>query len=496
MAAVLLAKLCAPRSGNLQIELVESDAIATIGVGEATIPAIKQFNRLAGLSETEFLRATQATFKLGIEFSGWGAPDQAYIHGFGKIGQDMGWLRLHAYWLKMRGTGRVSDRFADYSINTAAACQNRFTVPRPDLTKSPLREIAYAYHFDAALYARFLRRHAEALGVTRTEGTVREVGLHAENGFVERLVLENGAVVSGDLFLDCTGMRGLLIEKTLKTGFEDWSHWLPCDRAVAAPCAYGGDKRTQMTPYTRSIARPAGWQWRIPLQHRIGNGHVYASRHMSDDEACAILMRHLDGEALAEPHLIPFRTGRRLKMWSRNVVAIGLAGGFMDPLESTSIHLVQSGLLRLISLFPDSGFSETARDAYNAHSRFEYERIRDFLIAHYHLNGRDEPMWRACRGMTIPESLKARLDLFRASGRFFKDADELFADESWIQVLLGQGLIPEAYDPFVDLYDEAAIMSYLNNIRDVIRSCVAGMSNHADYIAAHCAAETETTSCA
>jgi tryptophan halogenase len=511
MSAAMLAKLS---KNSLAIELVESEEIGTIGVGEATIPAIKKFNHLLELDETDFIRQTQATFKLGIEFTGWGQADSRYIHGFGKIGQDLGWLRTHQYWLKMRGTGKVSDVFADYSINTAAAYANRFLRARPDMKASPLNDIAYAYHFDAGLYAQYLRRYAENLGVKRTEGRIVKVNQRATDGFIEGVALESGKVVEGDLFIDCSGMRALLIEQTLGAGFEDWSHWLPCDRAVAVPCSFERSDAVQatshqlgralrlpqvgeptigksalLTPYTRSIARPAGWQWRIPLQHRIGNGHVFASRFMSDDEATAILMDNLDGEALADPRVIRFRTGKRRKVWDKNVVAVGLASGFMEPLESTSIQLVQSVVMRLIAFFPDMDFAPAQRHTFNALVDEEYRDIRDFLIAHYKLTTRDDtPMWRQCRDMDIPDALRERLALWKAAGRFFKKGEELFADESWIQVLIGQGLIPERYDPFVDLRSEDEIVKYLNNISSVIGKCVTAMPIHADYIEATCKA--------
>jgi tryptophan halogenase len=475
MAAALFSRL-AP---NLEIRLVESDEIGTIGVGEATIPAIKTFNRVAGIDEGEFMRATNASFKMGIEFAGWNGPGSSYIHGFGKIGQDLGWLRMHHYWVKMRGTGKVSDSLADYSINTAAAYANKFMRSRPDMPESPLRDIAYAYHFDAGLYAKFLRGQAEARGVVRTEGKVVSTQLRAMDGFVESLTLNSGEVIAGDLFLDCSGMRGLLIEQVLNTGFDDWSHLLPCDRAVAVPCESAGE----FLPYTRSIAQPAGWQWRIPLQHRIGNGHVFCSRHMSEDEAIGLLMNSLDGKALADPRVIRFQTGKRRKSWNKNVVAIGLSGGFLEPLESTSIHLIQSHLLRLISLFPDTSFDPRVVDEFNAQSDFEYSRVRDFIIAHYLLNSRDEPMWQACRAIEVPDSLKRKLDNFASAGRIFKDGEELFGEESWIQVLIGQGLIPESYDPFVDLQPEERIVKYLNDIAAVIAKCLAVMPAHGDYVA-------------
>ena len=482
MAATLLAKL-AP---NLEIRLIESEEIGTVGVGEATIPAIKTYNRLAGVDETAFMKATNATFKLGIEFAGWGdGPASTYIHGFGKIGQDLGWLRMHQYWLKMRGTGQVSDDFADYSINTAAAYDNRFMRARNDMGASPLREIAYAYHFDAGLYARFLRGLAESRGVVRTEGKIVDVRLRAQDGFVESLVMESGEIIEGELFLDCSGFRAVLIGQALGVGYEDWTHWLPCDRAVAVPCAFGGDVSKLMTPYTRSTARAAGWQWRIPLQNRIGNGHVYASAFTSDDEATRILLDNLDGEPLAEPRHLRFTTGKRRVGWHKNVVAVGLSSGFLEPLESTSIHLIQSAALRLVALMPDSDFAPATLKEYNTQFDFEMERVRDFIIAHYHLTPRPEALWAQCRDMALPDTLREKLDVFAAAGRVFKVKDELFAEESWIQVLLGQGLIPQAYDPFVDLESEARIVQYLNDIQSVIAKCVKLMPAHAAFVAEH-----------
>ena len=481
MAAALLSRLYGAR---LAITLVESREIGTIGVGEATIPAIKLYNRLVGLEENDFLAATRGTFKLGIEFVDWSALGSRYIHGFGRIGQELGWLRTHQYWLKMQALGRAAD-LSDYSINTAAAVANRFSPARPDLPDSPLRDIAYAYHFDASLYAQVLRSRAEAQGVVRLEGRIVGSALDPLTGHVRAVRMENGREVEGELFIDCSGLRGLLIEEALKTGYEDWSHWLASDRAVAVPCA----SVTPVTPYTRSTARDSGWQWRIPLQHRIGNGIVYASDYMSDDAATAQLMAHLDGEPLAEPRLIRFTTGKRRRIWNRNVVAIGLASGFLEPLESTSIHLIQSNLLRLVALFPDRSFRKAEIDLFNEQADHEYACTRDFIIAHYKLTARDDtPYWRRNRDLAVPESLQRKLDLFASAGRVFRENDELFAEESWIQVLLGQGLMPASYDPGVDIRSEAEIEAYLDNVRRVIARCVTTMPSHGDYVAAHCAA--------
>ncbi len=488
MTAALISRLL-PQTGAypLDITLVESDDIGTIGVGEATIPAIKRFNELLEIDEVEFMKFTRATFKLGIQFEGWGWADNSYVHGFGKIGHDLGWLRMHQYWLKMRGTGRVSDDFGHYSINTAAAVENRFLRARQDMQNSPFKDVGYAYHFDAGLFARYLRTYGESRGVTRVEGKIHNVELNAETGFVEAVHLENGTSVGGELFIDCSGLRALLIDGAMKSSFEHWDDWLPCDRAVAMPCAHGAPLR----PYTRSIVTGAGWQWRIPLQHRMGNGHVYSRRFMSDDEAIAILKGSLDGAPLGDPRLIRFHTGMRRLQWKRNVVAIGLSGGFLEPLESTSIHLIQSAALRLINMWPDKRFARATSDEYNAQAQFDYERIRDFIIAHYKVSGRDDtPMWRYCRDMDIPETLRRKLDVFAEMGRVFKERDELFAEESWIQVLIGQGLMPRTYDPCVDVQSEDRIVAYLNDITDVVRKCVDHMPSHEEFIAAFCPSDT------
>ncbi len=481
MTAAALAKIL---KGSVNITLVESDEIGTIGVGEATIPMIQRFNQVLEIDEDEFLRETQGTFKLAIEFVDWGAPGERYMHGFGRIGQALGTVPFDQYWQKLYQAGRAAD-LAEYSITRVAASRNRFVRPVTEAGNSPLAEIAYAFHFDASLYARYLRRYAEARGVQRVEGRVEEVMLRGSDGFVDSLVLAGGARVAGDFFIDCSGFRGLLIEQALKTGYEDWSHWLPCDRAVAVPCA----SVTPLTPYTRSTARTAGWQWRIPLQHRIGNGHVFCSRFMSEDEATGILLANLDGEALAEPRTLRFVTGMRRKAWNRNVVAVGLAGGFMEPLESTSIHLIQTAIARIVEFFPSAQMQDADVDEYNRQSRFEFERIRDFLILHYHLTRRDDsPFWRQCRAMEIPETLQRKMALYRSQGRIVRENNELFAEVGWLQVMHGQGLRAQAHHPLADLIDEAETESYLQGVRDVVRQCAEVMPPHAEFIARHCQA--------
>ncbi|ESQ84162.1 tryptophan halogenase [Asticcacaulis sp. AC466] len=487
MTAALLSKLLL---GRFQITLIESEDIGTIGVGEATIPAIKVFNQLLDLDEVEFLKATQGTFKLGIEFVNWRDKGHSYIHGFGKIGVDLMWLHTHQFWLKMFPKGGVKD-FDHYGLNTLAARRNRFKMRRPD-DSPPMSDMDYAYHFDASLYARHLRGLSERREVRRIEGRITQVVLRPDNGYIDSVVLENGQAVGGDLFIDCSGMRGLLIGEALGVGYEDWNHWLLNDRAYAVPCAHrgtGAGVSESLTPYTRSIAHASGWQWRIPLQHRIGNGHVYSSAYLSDDEAATTLLKNLDGQALADPRQVRFRPGKRQRAFEKNCVAIGLSGGFLEPLESTSIHLIQTGILRLLALFPGQSFDARDIAEYNAQTDFEYRDVRDFIIAHYKVTDReDTPYWAYLKHMDIPDSLAQRIELFRSSARFFKhSAAELFHEESWVQVLLGQGL-DMRYDPMVDMIPEDQITAYLRDIEEVISEYADGMPIHADFIARYCKA--------
>jgi tryptophan halogenase len=470
--------------GRYQIRLVESDEIGIVGVGEATIPMIQRFNQVAGIDETEFLKATNGTFKLAVEFVNWGKLGDRYMHGFGRLGQDLWMVGFEQYWHKMRALGKARP-LADYSITRCAARVNKFMPPRADLANSPLNDIAYAYHFDASLYARHLRKLSESRGVERIEGKIVQVTQREGDGHVEAVVLESGQRVEGELFIDCSGFRGLLIEQTLKTGYEDWSHWLPCDRALAVPC----EPVAAITPYTRATAHKSGWQWRIPLQNRIGNGHVYSSRHISDDEAAAVLLANLDGKPLADPRMVKFTTGMRKLSWNKNVVAIGLSSGFLEPIESTSIHMIQAAVSQLIDFFPDQGFSQTDIDEFNRQSRFHYERIRDFIILHYHLNQRDDAeFWKACAHMAIPDTLKHKMDLYRTHGRIHRFNSELFTEVAWLQVMEGQNLHPESYHPLVDVQDEAAIAEYMEGIADVIAKCVDVMPGHAEFVARTCAA--------
>jgi tryptophan 7-halogenase len=474
MTAAALARFLGP---DAAIALVESDEIGTVGVGEATIPAIRLFNQALGLDEDEFIRATQGSFKLGIQFVDWLEPGHVYTHAFGPTGRELGLLPFHHYWLRARASGKAQP-FGAYSPNAAAARADRFgRTDRP--AGAALADQPYAFHFDAALYAAHLRRYAEGRGVTRHEGRIADVALDGGTGAVASVRLADGRDLAADLFIDCSGFRGLLIEGALAAGYEDWSHWLPCDRALAVPCA----GVAPLTPYTRSTAREAGWQWRIPLQHRIGNGYVYCSRFLSDDEAAATLLANLDGEALADPRPLRFVTGRRRAFWSRNVVAIGLASGFMEPLESTSIHLVQTAVLRLLAFLPGAGFSPADTAEYNRQTALEYERIRDFLILHYHANRRPGAFWAACRDMALPDSLAGRLDLFRAEGRLFRRDDELFTEAGWAQVLIGQDVRPRAWHPLADRLSADELAGFLATLQRLADAHAAALPSHDETLA-------------
>jgi tryptophan halogenase len=483
MTAAALAKSF---GGLLEVTLVESEEIGIIGVGESTVPHLRDFNSLLEIREADFVRQTKGTFKLGIQFNDWRRIGDSYIHGFGTIGRSLGLLDFHQYWLKARKLGVAKD-IGHYSINTLAAPQGRFAVSPADAPpNSPLADIVHAYQFDAGLYARYLRTYAEGRGARRIEGKVVEVKQNGASGFVESVRLESGTTVAGDLFIDCSGFRALLIGGTLRSGFQDWTRWLPLDRAIAVPC----EKVEPPTPYTRVTAHDAGWQWRIPLQHRTGNGYVYSSRFISDDAAGAALLKRLDGKPLADASKpIRFTAGKREKLWDKNVVAIGLAGGFLEPLESTAIYLAQSGIFRLVQLFPRRDFDPSLERTYNAQAQFEFERIRDFLILHYCATERDDSeLWRYCRNMSIPDSLREYIELFADAGRFYRNGTELFAATSWVQVMLGQGITPRGYHPAVDWVSEADLKAFVEGTEKIIARCVAGMPRHEDFIARHCAA--------
>ncbi|MGO1304584.1 MAG: tryptophan halogenase family protein [Sphingomonas parapaucimobilis] len=463
---------------GLSITLVESDAIGTVGVGEATIPPIRLFNQTLGIDEAEFLRETKGSFKLGIEFIGWGREGHRYFHPFGTHGKSFDLVAVHQHWLAAGGPAS-GVAFDDLSMAWGAGKRGRFAQPMAD-PRSVASTFDYAYHFDAGLYARFLRRYAEARGVVRVEGKIAGHTLEAMRGHVASVTLDDGRVLADDLFVDCSGFRGLLIEEALGTGYEDWTHWLPCDRAVAAPCETGGDG---LTPYTRSTAREAGWQWRIPLQHRTGNGYVYCSRHISDDQAAATLMANLDGKALGDPRFLHFTTGRRKLMWNRNVVAIGLSSGFMEPLESTSIHLIQAGIAKLLAYFPTRAFAAAGIEEYNRVAITEYERIRDFLILHYKLTERtDAPLWRECAGMPIPDTLAMKIAHFRESGRLVARDMDLFGPASWAAVHLGQFNMPEGLDPLLAYADPAQSRGFVGKLASAIGQMAESMPSHEQWL--------------
>ncbi len=474
IAAAALARLLGPL---LDIILVESDEIGTIGVGESTIPTARTFHHLLAVDERAFMRDTKSSFKLGIAFENWGAIGDRYIHSFGQIGKSTWMGDFQHLWLHARAAGHAGD-IGDYCLELRAAEAGKFAT-------SEKATINYAYHLDASAYARFLRRFSEELGVKRVEGRIEGVAQHPETGFIEALVLASGERLEGDLFIDCTGFRGLLIEQVLKAGYEDWSHWLPTDSGLAVQTASVGPA----VPYTRAIAHDAGWQWRIPLQHRVGNGLVYCSEYLSDDEARARLLAGVEGEVLIEPRLIRYRTGRRRKVWDRNCIAFGLSSGFVEPLESTSIHLIMIGATRLAQLFPFGGFNQALIDRYNDLASRELEGVRDFIILHYKLTERDDsPFWRRCREMDVPESLARRIALFRDNGLAYQDAHDLFRIDSWVQVMLGQRLEPRAYHQLGRLMRPEQLRQALDDLRANIAKAVARMPAHQAFLESYCGA--------
>ncbi len=462
----------------LEITLIESDEIGTIGVGEATIPPIRTFHKLLQIDEQEFMRATAATFKLGIGFENWARIGDQYIHSFGRNGKPTWMCEFHNFWLRSLELG-IKSELGDYCFELQAAKHGKFAT-------GPNVDINYAYHFDAGQYAKFLRRFSEARGIKRVEGKIQEVRQHPESGYIESVVLQSGTVVAGDLFIDCTGFRGLLIEQTLGTGYEDWSHWLPCDSAAAMQTTLTGPA----PPFTRSIAHDAGWRWCIPLQHRVGNGLVYSSKFISDEAAKAQLLAAVDGTPVNQPRVLRFQTGRRRKVWNKNVVALGLASGFIEPLESTSIHLMMIGVTRLMHLFPFSGVDEALAEEFNAQSRIEMEKTRDFIVLHYHVTEReDSAFWQHCRHMKIPDSLEHRIQLFRENAYAFQGDSELFRVDSWSQVLLGQRVSPKSYHHFARAMDAGELTRYLADFRQAIGQTVARMPVHQDFVNNYCRAE-------
>ena len=472
MSAALLKRVLGK---ELDIELVESEDIGIIGVGEATIPPIQLANAVLGLDEADFLRETKSTIKVAIRFENWCRQGDSYYHTFGAPGRSQAFCHFHHFWTRAQLAGYESNLW-DYDLNYLCAEANKFAKLQ---VEDPVWELQYAYHFDASLYGQYLRRYSEKLGVTRTEGLIEDVKFDPENGFVESLQLKGGGTVTGDFFVDCSGLRGLLIHKALNTGYEDWGHWLPCDRAMAVPSV----RFEKTLPFTRSIAHSAGWQWRIPLQHRNGNGLVYSSRHYSDDEAADILLNNLDSEAIGEPKVIPFRTGRTRKQWNRNVVAVGLSSGFLEPLESTSIHLIQSAVVRLITLFPHAGVTPALMDEYNRQSQFEFEYIRDFIILHYCLNERgDSQFWRDTRNMNVPDRITRKIELFRSSGTLTKDNMDIFLEASWLQVMLGQGVVPQDYHPLADTLTDAQLRDKLEKTKKTKMQPLEKMPAHDDFL--------------
>jgi tryptophan halogenase len=473
MAAVALSKKF---SALLSITLVESDEIGTIGVGEATIPPMRTFHKLLEIDEQEFMRATEATFKLGIMFENWGERGDKYIHSFGKTGQET-WLGdFHHFWLRAKELGIAKD-FGTYCFELQAAQAGKFAI-------APNASINYAYHLDATHYAKFLRKLSEAKGTKRIEGKVARAIQDPESEFITGVQLESGQIIAGDLFIDCTGFRGLLIEETLKTGYEDWSHWLPCDRAIAVQTEATGPT----APYTRSVAHDVGWRWRIPLQHRVGHGLVYCSRYLSDDDARSTLLNSMEGKTLIEPRVIKFQTGKRLKNWNKNCVALGLASGFIEPLESTSIHLIMMGISRLMHLFPFNGIKDSLMDEYNRVSRIEMEQLRDFIVLHYKTTEReDTPFWAYCKNMEIPATLAHRIQLFKETAHAYQADGELFRVDSWTQVMFGQRLMPEHYHHLVKTMSQKDLQTFLSGMEESINRAVAQLPPHNKFVEQYCA---------
>jgi tryptophan halogenase len=472
MAAASLAKLLGK---TLDVTLIESDDIPTVGVGEATIPTLLSLHELLGITEKEFVAKVNGTFKLGISFENWRNVDEDYIHSFGFTGKDCWAAGFQHFWLKGMKMGIVKD-FGDYCGELVAAKENKFAITNK-------HGLNYAYHLDAGLYAKFLREIAEKFGAKRVEGKIVKASQNNETGYIEKLLLESGKEIEGDLFIDCSGFRGLLIEQALHTGYDDWTHWLPCDSAIAVQTESVGDP----IPYTRSIARDAGWQWRIPLQNRVGNGHVFCSQYMSDDEGKKVLLSNVEGKPINDPRVIKFKTGTRRRHWNKNCVAMGLSSGFIEPLESTSIHFIQRSITRLMQMFPYDGIRQPDVDEFNAQMEAELEHTRDFIVLHYHVtNRRDTPFWRHVSSMDIPDSLKHRIELFKQTGRVFKVPTELFGENSWTQVMLGQGLMPEQYHPIVNMMSDEELTSFLDTIDQSVVNLVKQLPKHLDFINHYC----------
>lgn len=475
MTAAALSSLLDPRS--VKITLIESEEIGTVGVGEATIPDIINFNAILGIKETDFLRATNGTFKLGIEFNDWGRLGDTYFHPFGEHGVDMQGIDFHQYWMRFQRANPGSS-IEEFSLSAVASRAGKFAMPTND-PRSVLSQLRYAYHFDATAYARFLRDYAEQRGVKRVEGKVVEVNLKDETGFISDVQLEDGSKLIGDLFFDCSGFRALLLGDALGVDYEDWAHWLPCDTAQAVACERTGD----LLPYTKSTAKTAGWQWRIPTQHRTGNGHIYCSSMMDDETAIDSLLADLDGPALGSPRKIRFRTGCRTRFWDKNCIAIGLSGGFLEPLESTSLYLIQEGISKFISLFPSKNMPTAIRDEYNRQLTQKFEQVRDFIILHYKATERDDSeFWNYCRTMSVPDSLTRKIELFREAGRIFRYEDELFSKPSWVAVLLGQNILPKTTDPIVEGVPEEQVERSLGSMKAAMNNAVMKMETHQAFL--------------
>ena len=463
----------------LDITLIESDEIGTVGVGEATIPPMRNFHRLMNIDEQEFMRETQATFKLGIEFDNWGDIGDSYIHSFGEIGQRSWMAEFHEFWLEAQAQG-FGGSLEDYCLELKAAKAGKFATQIGDT------RLNFAFHLDATRYAKYLRKKSEKAGVSRIEGMIRDVQKDPQSGDIKALLLDSGELIEGDLFIDCTGFRSLLLGESLGVEFDDWSHWLFSDRAIAVQT----ESVSEPLPYTRAIAHPSGWQWRIPLQSRVGNGIVYSSRFMSDEEAKQTLLNNISGKMITEPRYIKYRTGRRQKSWHKNCVALGLASGFIEPLESTSIHLVMTAIIRLIRLFPFGDSSTALADRFNQESTTEIETVRDFVILHYKQTNRtDTDFWNAYRTMDIPETLAHRLDIFKNNGYVWPDDVALFRVDSWVQVMMGQGIVPEGHHPIAGKLSDGELDRLLSMIRRQVADTVATMPPHGDYVARYCPAE-------
>ncbi len=481
MAAAVFSRFV--NAGLTNVTLVESEAIGIVGVGEATIPPFLGFNKLIGVNEADMLAAVGGTFKLGIQFVNWAKQGDSYFHPFGNYGYEFEGVAFHQIWHKLRKHRDPRPLYL-FNVETVAAHFGKFAITNPD-ARDDLPPVNYAYHIDAVKYGQYLRAFSEARGVKRIEGLIEDSTLNADTGFVESVTLKDGQVVEGDFFIDCSGFRGLLIEQALKTGYEDWTHWLPCDRAWAVQSEQPGSP----LPYTLSTAHSAGWQWRVPLQHRLGNGHVFCSKYMSDDEALDILLDNLDGEPTIEPRLLRFVTGHRKKFWNKNVVAIGLSSGFMEPLESTSIHLIHSALNKLMLIFSLEGVQPEQEKIFNRLALKEFAKIRDFLVLHYHATTRDDSeFWNYCRTMDVPESLTEKIELFRWNGQFFREEDELFTATSWAAVMLGQGIQPGSYSPLVDVLDQEKLVKEVGEMEKSIKYVVHHMPTHAEFLQKYCPA--------